>query len=127
MTIPDRLTTFVDTYTKGLKAEDLQRLFTRDTREAYKFFTRGADPEALKALPWHRRSFAIAKLLFVAFTMKVYQAHGLRHGLLLFAIGLMNLFRGIGLVQVTSALPFDVSVPGQLFRQGTWSLFLAFG
>jgi phosphoserine phosphatase RsbU/P len=129
VTIPNRLTTFVDTYTKGLKAEDLQRLFTRDTREAYKFFTRGADPEALKALPWHRRSFAIAKLLFVAFTMKLSPARRMVYAaaLLLFAIGLMNLFRGIGLVQVTSALPFDVSVPGPLFRQGTWSLFLAFG
>ena len=27
-----------DVYTKGLKASDLQLLFTRDTREAYEFF-----------------------------------------------------------------------------------------
>jgi serine phosphatase RsbU (regulator of sigma subunit) len=131
VTIPDRLTTFFDTYTKDLKAEDLQRLFTRDAREAYKFFTRGADPEALKALPWHKRSFAHAKLLFIAFTMKLSPARRMVYGaaLLLFAIGLMNLFRGIGLIQVTPALPFGVSVgvPGPLFRQGTWSLLIAFG
>ena len=131
MTIPNRLTTFFDTYTKDLKAEDLQRLFTRDTREAYKFFTRGADPDALKALPWHIRSFALAKVLFIAFTMKLSPARRMVYAaaLLLFAIGLMNLFRGIGLVQVAPVLPFgvNVGVPGPLFRQGTWSLFIAFG
>jgi serine phosphatase RsbU (regulator of sigma subunit) len=130
VTIPNKLTNFFDTYTKDLKAEDLQRLFTRDAPEAYKFFTRGADPDALNKLPWHRRSFAHAKLLFVAFTMKLSPARRMVYGaaLLLFAIGLMNLFRDIGLVQVTSGLPFGVSVgvPGPLFRQGTWSLFIAF-
>jgi serine phosphatase RsbU (regulator of sigma subunit) len=127
VTIPDRLTTFFDTYTKDLKAEDLQRLFTRDTREAYKFFTRGADPAALKALPWHKRTFAHVRLLFVAFTMKLSPARRMVYGaaLLFCAIGLMNLFRGIGMVQVTPGLPFGV--PGPMFRQGTWSLFIAFG
>ena len=43
MTAPNRLTEFFDTYTRDLKAEDLQRLFTRDAREAYKFVTRGID------------------------------------------------------------------------------------
>ena len=33
-----RLRDFVSTYTRDLKAEDLGRLFTRDTREAYEFF-----------------------------------------------------------------------------------------
>jgi len=44
-----RLTEFFDTYTKDLKAEDLQRLFTRDTRDAYQFFARqgGADEQLL--------------------------------------------------------------------------------
>jgi phosphoserine phosphatase RsbU/P len=112
---PNRLTTFFDTYTKDLKAEDLQRLFTRDTREAYRFFTRGADPAALKALPWHKRAFAHAKLLFIAFTMKLSPARRIVYGaaLLLFAIGLMNLV--------------SVGEPGPMFRQGTWSVFIAFG
>jgi phosphoserine phosphatase RsbU/P len=48
--------------------------------------------------------------------------------LLLAFIGLVNLFRGIGLVRVGPTLPFgiDFGVPGPMFRQGTWSLFLAF-
>ena len=43
------------------------------------------------------------------------------------AIGLFNLFRGIGLVEITH-LPFvgGIRVPGPLFRQGTWPLLFAF-
>lgn len=130
MTTPNRLTHFFDSYTKDLKAQDLQRLFTRDAKEAYRFFIRGADPEALKALPWHQRAFAHTKLLFVAFTMKLSPARRVVYGvaLLLFAIGLLNLFRGIGLIRVATALPFgvNVGVPGPLFTQGTWSLLIAF-
>ena len=54
---------FFDTYTKDLTAEDLQRLFTRDTREAYQFFTRGIDADALEApavAPARRRRSADA-------------------------------------------------------------------
>jgi serine phosphatase RsbU (regulator of sigma subunit) len=129
VTRPNRLQEFVDSYTKGLKAEDLQRLFTRDTREAYKFFTRGTDAETFKTLPWSRRLWAHSKLLFLAFTMKLSPARRMVYAaaLVLAFIGLVNLFRGIGMVQIMS-LPFgvDVGVPGPLFRQGTWALFLAF-
>jgi sigma-B regulation protein RsbU (phosphoserine phosphatase) len=125
----NRLQDFFDTYTRDLTAEDLQRLFTRDTREAYKFFTRGVDADALNALPWHRRAVGHARLLFLAFTMKLSPARRVLYGaaLLLAAIGLFNLFRGIGIVEITR-LPFvgGVGVPGPLFRQGTWSLLFAF-
>jgi serine phosphatase RsbU (regulator of sigma subunit) len=124
-----RLQDFLDNYTRDLTAEDLQRLFTRDTREAYKFFTRGVDADALNALPWHKRAFGHARLLFLAFTMKLSPARRVVYGaaLLLAAIGLFNLFRGIGIVEV-ARLPFvgGVGVPGPLFRQGTWSLLFAF-
>jgi serine phosphatase RsbU (regulator of sigma subunit) len=130
LTRHNSLQDFFDTYTKGLKAEDLQRLFTRDTREAYKFFTRGTDAETFRNLPWYRRLWAHSKLLFLAFTMKLSPARRMVYACaLLFAfIGLVNLFRGIGIVQIMS-LPFGVGVgvPGPLFRQGTWSLFIAFG
>ena len=39
-------------YTRDLSPEDLHRLFTHDTRDAYEFFTRGAAEDALAALPW---------------------------------------------------------------------------
>jgi len=47
---PSRLADFFDSYTKDLTADDLQRLFTRDTRDAYKFFTRGRDADAMQRM-----------------------------------------------------------------------------
>jgi serine phosphatase RsbU (regulator of sigma subunit) len=124
-----RIHDFVDTYTRDLTADDFQRLFTRDTRDAYKFFTRGTDDEALKGLPWHKRTVAQARMLFMAFTMKLSPARRMLYAisLVLALIGLINLFRGIGIIRFAT-LPFgvDMGVPGPLFRQGTYSLFFAF-
>ena len=53
--LADRSRSFLDAYTHGLKREDLQRLFTRDTREAYRFFAKNFDEQALSGLPRHRR------------------------------------------------------------------------
>ena len=126
---PSRLADFFDSYTKDLTAEDLQRLFTRDTRDAYKFFTRGRDADAMQRMPWHRRAIAEARILFLAFSMKLSPARRVVFGaaLLLALIGLFNLFRGVGIIEILR-LPFfgGVGVPGPLFRQGTWSLFFAF-
>ena len=126
---PSRLADFFDNYTKDLTAEDLQRLFTRDARDAYQFFTRGRDADAMQRLPWHRRAIAEARILFLAFSMKLSPARRVVFGAsLLFAlIGLFNLFRGIGLIEVLR-LPIigRFGFPGPLFQQGTWSLFFAF-
>jgi sigma-B regulation protein RsbU (phosphoserine phosphatase) len=126
---PSRLADFFDNYTKDLTAEDLQHLFTRDARDAYKFFTRGRDADAMQRLPWHRRAVAEARILFLAFSMKLSPARRVVFGAsLLFAlIGLFNLFRGIGLIEVLR-LPIigRFGFPGPLFQQGTWSLFFAF-
>ena len=126
---PSRLADFFDSYTRDLTAEDLQRLFTRDTRDAYKFFTRGRDPEAMRRMRWHRRIISEARILFLAFSMKLSPARRIVFGsaLLLAVVGLVNLFRGIGIIEILR-LPFigGVGVPGPLFRQGTWSLFFAF-
>jgi sigma-B regulation protein RsbU (phosphoserine phosphatase) len=128
-TATSKVSTFFNTYTKDLKADDLQRLFTRDTREAYKFFTRGVDPDALKGLPWHKRAWTHGRTLFVAFSMKLSPARRIVFAcaLALALIGMISLFRGIGMIDV-AALPFGMSIgiPGPLFRQGTWSLFMAF-
>jgi len=124
-----RLNTFLDSYTKDLTAEDLQRLFTRDTRDAYKFFTRGLDAEALARLPWHKRIAAEIRVLFMAFSMKLSPARRVVFGgaLLLAAVGLVSLFRGIGIIEI-GRLPFvSIGVPGPVFPSGTWSLLLAFG
>jgi serine phosphatase RsbU (regulator of sigma subunit) len=124
------LADFFDAYTKDLTAEDLQRLFTRDARDAYKFFTRGADAARFKSLPWHQRAFAHARLLFLAFTMKLSPARRVVYAgaLVIALIGMINLFRGFGLVNVGPTFPFGLTlaVPGPVFRQGTWPLFIAF-
>ena len=124
-----KLQEFFDTYTRDLKAEDLQRLFTRDTREAYHFFTRHLDPESLKGLPRHRRVLAYMRAVFLAFTMKLSPARRIVYGasLLMALIGLINLTRGFGLVRVID-FPFfgGIGLPGPLFYRGTWSLLLAF-
>ncbi len=125
-----RFGAFFDTYTKDLTAEDLQRLFTRDTREAYKFFIRGVKTDTFKALPWHRRFIAETRVLFVAFTMKLSPARRIVYAaaLVFAAIGIINLSQGFGLVNVGPWLPFGIRVgmPGPLFHEGTWTLVFAF-
>jgi phosphoserine phosphatase RsbU/P len=126
---PSRLADFFDNYTRDLTAEDLRHLFTRDTRDAYKFFTRGRDADAMQRMPWHRRAIAEARILFLAFSMKLSPARRVVFGAaLLFAlVGLFNLLRGVGVIEILR-LPFvgGVGVPGPLFQRGTWSLFFAF-
>ena len=125
---PNRIADFFDTYTKDLKAEDLQRLFTRDTREAYQFFTRGHDAEAFKHLAWHTRAWLRVKTFFVAFTMRLSPARRIVYAVALFfaATGMFQLLRG---VRIASAVvgPVTVILPGLGFPEGTLSLFLAFG
>jgi serine phosphatase RsbU (regulator of sigma subunit) len=127
---PSRFADFVDTYTRDLKAEDLQRLFTRDTRDAYKFFTRGSDDDKLRDLPWHRRLWWQIRLLFTAFTMRLSPARRIVYGaaLLLAVLGLLNLFRGFELLRLAvgpiGPIPLPMLMP--VFRSGTWSLLVAF-
>lgn len=96
---PGRLADFFDTYTKDLKAEDLQRLFTRDTRDAYQFFARHVDLRALDGLPRRRRWPAKLRLLFFAFTMKLSPARRIVYGaaLLFAAFGFFDLMQLRGL------------------------------
>jgi len=124
---PNRLADFFDTYTKDLKAEDLQRLFTRDTKEAYQFFTRGHDAEAFKHLPWYTRAWLHVKTFFVAFTMRLSPARRVVYAVALFfaASGLFSLLRA---VRVASEHVGRVTIvlPGLGFPDGTMSLVFAF-
>jgi sigma-B regulation protein RsbU (phosphoserine phosphatase) len=126
---PSRLADFFDSYTRDLTAEDLQRLFTRDTRDAYKFFTRGRDADAMQRMPWHRRAIAEARILFLAFSMKLSPARRVVFGsaLLLALVGLIGLFKGIGIITIVRVpMIGGIGTPGPLFQAGTWSLFFAF-
>ena len=130
MPATNRLQEFFDTYTRDLTADDLQRLFTRDTRDAYRFFTRHVDPDALKGLPWHKRAIAYGRAVFLAFTMKLSPARRVVFGASLFLalIGLLNLFTGVGIIRVLDIpiLGSGIGVPGPVFHRGTWSLLFAF-
>jgi serine phosphatase RsbU (regulator of sigma subunit) len=104
---------FFEAYTQGLTTVDLERLFTRDTPEAYRFFTRTADFEQLKKLPWHRRTLAHVRLFFLAFTMKLTPARRAIYGVSLVCviIGLFELFQEVHLF----LLPHPVFAPGTLW------------
>ena len=110
----NRIADFFETYTRDLKAEDLQRLFTRDTRDAYRFFTRHVDLTALEGLPWHKRVLSRIRLLFLAFTMKLSPARRIVYGsaLLFAALGLFNLLH--------------TTPPGFGFPEGTGTVVIAF-
>src|SRR5687767_15706349 len=96
---PDASGRFFEAYTDGLTTVELERLFTRDTPEAYRFFTRTIDFEELKKLPWHRRTLAHVRLFFLAFTMKLTPARRAIYGLSLVCviIGMFELFQEVRL------------------------------
>ena len=125
-----RTSEFFETYTKDLKAEDLQRLFTRDAKEAYRFFTRHVDFSEVRALPWHRRIARSVRLVFLAFTMKLSPARRIVYGASVVAavLGLINLF--LGFISFSLNGPFGIRllffIPLPTFRNGTGSLLVAF-
>lgn len=120
---------FFETYTKGLTGEDIQRLFTRDAREAYRFFTRHIDETAFAELPPLQRFVLRARLLFLAFTLKLSPARRALFGvsLVAFVIGLLELFAGIGFVRVP-VVPFllDIPLPTLVWADGTGWLVIGF-
>jgi serine phosphatase RsbU (regulator of sigma subunit) len=104
---------FFEAYTQGLSTVELERLFTRDTPEAYRFFSRGINFEELNKLPWHRRTAAHARLFFLAVTMKLTPARRAIYGLALVCvvIGLVELFRELHFLLV----PHPAFAPGTLW------------
>jgi serine phosphatase RsbU (regulator of sigma subunit) len=118
---------FFRSYAGDLSAEDVERLFTRDTAEAYRFFARGIDLDALRNLPPSRRWPAHARLLFLAFVMRLSPARRALYGVALVAaaIGLFELFRGFGAgaVPLLGVPAFTVTLPQPLWAGGTlWLL-----
>ena len=103
---------FWEVYTKDLTGKDVQRLFTRDARDAYRFFTRHIDEGAFAGLSPLQRFSLRARLVFLALTLKLSPARRALFGaaLVAFVVGLLELFEGIGLVRVP-LVPFLVDVP----------------
>jgi serine phosphatase RsbU (regulator of sigma subunit) len=123
-----RLPDFVETYTRDLKAADLQRLFTRDTRDAYRFFARHIDVTGLDKMSRRRRILAHARLLFLAFSMKLSPARRMVYAasLLFAALGVFNLFRSVKLLEAPIGR-VTVIIPGIALPDGTGLMLIAFG
>jgi len=104
---------FFEAYTRGLTTGDLERLFTRDTPEAYRFFSRNIDFDELKDRPWHRRLLGRARLLFLAFTLKLTPARRALYGgaLLACLVGLVELFQDFHFFLI----PHPAFAPGTLW------------
>lgn len=118
---------FFDRYTQGLTSGEVQKLFTRDTAEAYRYFARGIDHTKLAAEPWYRRWIIHTRLLFIAFTMRLSPARRVLYafGLLAALLGMLKLFQGIGPVRGL-LFPFSLSVPFPRWVDGTLWLFVGF-
>jgi len=118
---------FVDAYTRDLTSQDVQRLFTRDTPEAYRYFTRGTDLEKLAREPWYRRIPTQVRLVFIGFTMRLSPPRRALYGLSVLAmlVGMVVLFRGVGPVKLL-LFPFSVWLPLPVWENGALWLFLGF-
>ncbi len=120
---------FWDTYTKDLTADDFQRLFTRDTRDAYDYFARGIDPGTLSGLPWHRRAWLQVRLFFVAFTSRLSPARRALFGLAMVSAlaGMLELFAGFSIIDIP-IIPFvwNLGIPRPVWSDGTFWLFSGF-
>jgi serine phosphatase RsbU (regulator of sigma subunit) len=124
----DRAKDWFHTYTRDLSKDDLHRLFTHDTRDAYRFFTRGVDEEQLGRLPWWKRAGARFRLVFVAFTLKLPPARrALYIGALVIAlIGVLKLFRGFTVVDLPFGMPFfQISMLVPAWADGTFALLVS--
>ncbi len=121
--LSSRASKFFGEYTADLSADDVQRLFTRDTAEAYRFFARGIDRDALHRMPAHKRWAVHARLFFLAFAMRLSPPRRVLYAVALVAalLGLLNLFRGFGLhtVPVAGVPIFDVQLPAPTWVPGT--------
>ena len=117
---------FFDVYTKDLKTGDLQRLFTRDAKEAYAFFQRGVDRSEIDGLAWHWRLWANVKLFFLAFTMRLSPARRALFGVALAAsiLGFLKLAARVGFLELPG--PIRLPIPWIYWQDGTFFLLTAF-
>jgi serine phosphatase RsbU (regulator of sigma subunit) len=113
---------------RDVTAEDLQRLFTHDTRDAYRFFARGLDEERVAREPPLRRLLLRARQLFMAFTLRLSPARRLLYlvSLAIALVGVITLFRQWGRIDVPFGTPFfHVAVFAPQWADGTLALLVS--
>src|SRR3954451_2669532 len=113
---------------RDVTASDLQRLFTRDTREAYRFFSRGIDEDHLAQVPWWKRQLLRVRQVFVAFTLKLSPARRALYMASLFValLGVLKLYRGWATITVPFGTPFfSIAVFAPSWADGTLALLVS--
>jgi sigma-B regulation protein RsbU (phosphoserine phosphatase) len=120
---------FFETYTRDLRSRDLERLFTSETRDAYRFFAKGIDEASLASLPWHLRSVQRVKQFFIAFTLRLSPARRALYGIavVMAVIGVLKQsLHGISLAPVP--LPAaGISIPFPVISFGDGALWVVAG
>jgi len=113
---------------RDVSADDLQRLFTHDTFEAYRFFSRGIDEDRLAREPWWRRQLLRVRQVFIAFTLKLSPARRSLYliSLVVALIGVLKLYRGWSTVLVPFGTPFfNIAVFAPQWADGTFALLVS--
>ncbi len=113
---------------RDVTADDLQRLFTRDTREAYRFFSRGLDEDQLAKEPWFKRQLLRIRTVFVAFTLKLSPARRALYLVALFValLGVLKLYRGWATVSIPFGTPFfNIGMFVPQWADGTFALLIS--
>src|SRR5262249_24923563 len=123
-----RVWEFFETYTRDLRADDFQRVFTRETPEAWQLFAKTIKAEELAALPWHIRAAEYTRRAVLAFTLRLSPARRAIYGigLVMAFLGMLDLFTGIHLLRVP-IIPgvLHIGIPALTWPDGT--LWLAGG
>lgn len=125
----DRAREIYELYSRDLKSEDFGRLFTHDTRDAYRFYTRGLDEEAISKLPWWQQAGLRAQGIFSAFTLKLPAARRVLYllSVVIALLGVLQLWRGFALSEIPLGLPFiRVTLPLPVWADGAFALVLGF-
>ena len=124
----DRARGLFKTYTSDFSTEDLQRLFTDDIRDAYRFFTRSIDEGQFTGLPWWKHAPLRVREIFLAFTLKLPAARRALYiaALVIALFGTVRLFRGFGPVAVPFGVPFiQVAMLMPVWADGTLALLIS--
>lgn len=107
-------------YAKDLTGEDVERLFTRDTRDAYRFFARDIDREAIARLPWFQRVWVHVRLFMRAVLLKLSPARRALYGVALGCslVGAIKLFNGFFTARALLG-PMEIELPMPGWVEGT--------
>src|SRR5919108_714304 len=120
---------FFESYTRDLNSRDFGRLFTLEAPEAYRFFAKSIDEDALVGLPWHVRMYRRCRQFFIAFTSRLSPARRAIYGIALLAtvLGFVQLFQGVVIMHVRP-MPFgpSIPVPGLAWPNGAQWVLLGF-